>query len=388
MNELKHEQARCYLHVGKENLSGGERESLNCHLSECSVCRSYASELGTLQSTLSQVMHAQWDPLAPTRVPDKQIHGRIWRKIVQKQVLNLTSSLASGAVLLGFIVVIAWFFRPAPPVPVNVGSAGVPTRVNQTFGNMITLLNYGLNQDHFTAGDTAVLTLSWQARVVPQIAYAVSIRLQDVNDRLLAQSDGLPVNGTRPTTSWKTDEVIEDRREINLPKTLPPGQYKLVVAVYDPKTGTRLNTSDGKNAIDLTTVNIQSRVNLTFGNTITLLDFRLGQALLAAGETASITLLWQVHAVPQTSYAVFIHLQDENGRILAQSDALPLNGTRPTTNWKPDEVIEDPREIRLPGTLAPGPYKVIVGLYDPNTGARLNTNDGKDAIALTTVDVQ
>jgi hypothetical protein len=257
MNELKHEQARSYLHVGKEQLSGGERESLSRHLSECSACKSYASELGTLQSTLSQVMHAQWDPLAPTTVPDKQIQTRIRRKIVQKQVLNLTGSLASSAVLLGFIFVIAWFFRPPPPVPVNVGSAGVATRVNQTFGNTITLMNYGLNQDHFTAGDTAVLTLSWQARVVPQVSYAVSIHLLDVNDSLVAQSDGLPVNGARPTTGWKPGEVIQDRREINLPKTLLPGQYKLVVGVYDPMTGTRLNTGDGKSAIDLTTVDVQ-----------------------------------------------------------------------------------------------------------------------------------
>ena len=176
---------------------------------------------------------------------------------MQKQVLNLTSSLASGAVVLGFIVVMAWFFQPPPPIPVNPGSAGLPTQVNQTFGNTITLLGYGMSQDYYKAGDTASVTLFWQARVTPQSSYTVFIHLQDADDRLLVQSDVLPVNGARPTSGWKPDEVIEDRREINLPNPLAPGPYKLTVGMYDANTGARLNTGDGKNELTLMTLEIR-----------------------------------------------------------------------------------------------------------------------------------
>ena len=51
-------------------------------------------------------------------------------------------------------------------------------------------------------------------------------------------------------------------------------------------------------------------------------------------------------------------------------------------------MIEDQRTVRLPGSLAPGQYSLIVGVYDPNTGARLNTSDGKAALTLVTVDVR
>jgi hypothetical protein len=257
MNGLKHEQARYYLHIGRANQSGVERESLNRHLSECGDCKSYAAKFAALESALSGVMHLQWDTPKPAPATGARIQTLIRRKIVQKKVMNLTGSFASGAALLGFIVVLAWFFRPPLPGPVNTGSASVPTRVNLTFGKTITLLGFGLTQDHLTAGDTLGIALFWQARVTPQTSYAVFIHLLDENDRLLVQSDALPLNGTRPTTGWKPDEVIEDRREIQLPSNLPPGRYRLIVGLYDPSTGSRLNTSEGKDALTLKTFEIK-----------------------------------------------------------------------------------------------------------------------------------
>ncbi len=255
---LNHEQAHYYLHIGRENLGGTEQESLKRHLSECGACQSYATELSALQSTLSRVMHAQWDAVPPSVIADNEIQSRIRGKIVQKRVLNLTGSLASGAIVLGLVVLVAWFFQFPKLLPVTTGAAPVPTRVNQTFGNSITLLGFGLNQDHFVVGDTLAVTLYWQARVATQASYAVFLHLQDENDRLLVQSDALPVNGTRPTTSWKPDEVIEDRHEIKLPNSLAPGKYKLIVGLYDPNTGGRLNTGEGKDALTLATVGVSS----------------------------------------------------------------------------------------------------------------------------------
>jgi hypothetical protein len=261
MNELKHEQARYYLHVGHEYLGGAEQESLKLHLSGCRTCQSYATELDALQTTISRMMHAQWDAATPAAITENGVQRRIRRKILQKRVLNLTSSLASGAVVLGLIVVIAWFFQSPRLLPVTLGSVSVPTRVNQTFGNNITLLGFELSQDHLAAGDTLTVALYWQARVATPTSYAVFIHLQhgDEDGSLVAQRDGIPVNGTRPTTSWKPDEVIEDRQELVLPSTLAPGQYKLVLGLYDPSSGVRLNTSEGKNALTLATVDVSLR---------------------------------------------------------------------------------------------------------------------------------
>jgi hypothetical protein len=257
MKALKHEKARYYLHIGHEFLDGAEQDLLNRHLSQCGTCQSYATELDALHTTLSRVMHAHWDTLAPASPKEDRIQSRIRRKIVQQRVLNLTSSLASGAVVVGLMIVIAWFFQFPKLLPVPPGSAVVPTRVNQTFGSNITLLSFELTKDYFTAGEAVPVTLHWQVRVTTQTSYAVFIHVQDEKGGMVVQHDAIPANGTRPTTGWKPAEVIDDREELTLPGTLLPGRYELLVGLYDPITGARLNTTEGKDALVLATLNVR-----------------------------------------------------------------------------------------------------------------------------------
>jgi hypothetical protein len=66
-------------------------------------------------------------------------------------------------------------------------------------------------------------------------------------------------------------------------------------------------------------------------------------------------------------------LVDENGQIIAQSDGEPANWSRPTTGWAAGEYILDPHSLTLPESLPDGPLTYRVGLYDPATGQRLQT---------------
>jgi hypothetical protein len=44
--------------------------------------------------------------------------------------------------------------------------------------------------------------------------------------------------------------------------------------------------------------------------------------------------------------------------------------------------------LKIPGDLPAGQYRLTTGLYDELTGQRLTLPDGKDAIELTTVEVE
>ncbi|MFN2251588.1 MAG: glycosyltransferase family 39 protein [Anaerolineae bacterium] len=63
---------------------------------------------------------------------------------------------------------------------------------------------------------------------------------------MIAQHDGRPVGGSRPTTGWISGEYIVDEHELTfVDGPLPSGPMVLAVGLYDPATMDRVGTSDG-----------------------------------------------------------------------------------------------------------------------------------------------
>ncbi|MDV7390950.1 hypothetical protein RZS08_06345, partial [Arthrospira platensis SPKY1] len=90
-----------------------------------------------------------------------------------------------------------------------------------------------------------------------------------------------------------------------------------------------------------------------------------------AGASQPVTLTWAAAAPAPIDYQVFAHLrQPETGAIVAQADGPPVDGWYPTSWWEPGELVPDVREFALPADLAPGAYRLVVGLYDLAGGAR------------------
>jgi hypothetical protein len=96
-----------------------------------------------------------------------------------------------------------------------------------------------------------------------------------------------------------------------------------------------------------------------------------------------LTLYWHLPTGQvATSYTVFAQLLAEDGRLIAQSDAIPAGGARPTNEWLEGEYVTDPHQLSWRETTYSGPARLIVGLYDPLTGQRLPTADGGDHVVL------
>lgn len=96
------------------------------------------------------------------------------------------------------------------------------------------------------------------------------------------------------------------------------------------------------------------------------------------GEQAvlALDLVWRALEPTEASYQVFVHLLDAEGKILAQHDGLPQGGATPTAGWLPGEIVVDPVELSLPADRTGALARVVVGLYDRDTGARLPATDG------------
>ncbi|MBC7872140.1 MAG: hypothetical protein H7Y09_14940 [Chitinophagaceae bacterium] len=124
----------------------------------------------------------------------------------------------------------------------------------------------------------------------------------------------------------------------------------------------------------------------TFENGMTLRD------AIIYPDQLRVDLWWQIDESTADNYTISAILLDENGRLVAQIDSYAFDGARPTSTWSPDEVIYDPRSMRLAdgiSTLTPGLYNVGVKIYllnADNTFTDISTSDGQDYATIGTLE--
>lgn len=106
--------------------------------------------------------------------------------------------------------------------------------------NPIQLVDYSL-ETSWHVGQRYDITFRWRLAKVAEQDYTVFIHLRDqATGEIIAQADGPPVNGWYPTSTWALGETVEDTHVFNLPPSVGPGCYDLVVGWYEPTTGLRL----------------------------------------------------------------------------------------------------------------------------------------------------
>jgi len=94
------------------------------------------------------------------------------------------------------------------------------------------------------AGEAMPIEMHWRALKPPDADYNIFVQLLGRDGLPVAQYDGPPVGGYVPTTTWKVDEVIHDRRALVLPPATAADSYRLIVGVVNPVSGERLRLAD------------------------------------------------------------------------------------------------------------------------------------------------
>lgn len=116
-----------------------------------------------------------------------------------------------------------------------------------------------------------------------------------------------------------------------------------------------------------------------FGDQIALLDVSIPDPELHPGGHMSLDLTWQALAGMSEDYTVFVQVLDAADQLVGQVDSWPVQGTYPTSQWSPGEVVRDPYIVRLDAGLPPGDYRLHVGLYLLATLERLPVLDATGA---------
>ena len=247
----------------------------------------------------------------------------------------------------------------------------------------VSIFAYDLPGSSFGPGDTLPVTLYWKAHRPPIADYQARVRLCPANGggastcaQAVAEQTAGPAGDRYPTSHWRAGTVVRDWHDLNLSPSTPRGTYDLVVSLI--AGGRSLaeailqQVEVGGRPHSFTQPAVEQSLLMRVGDDVQLLGYTL-DSTAQPGGFLNLTLYWQALDRIPVSYTIFVHVLDSDGRIVAQQDSLPGQGSLSTTSWVKGEFITDSHQVPLDPRLAVGEYSIEVGMYDANTGARLPT---------------
>jgi hypothetical protein len=232
--------------------------------------------------------------------------------------------------------------------------------------------------------DFSLFWLGLEARREP---LQLTVRLRDATDREVAQSSGA-LFGSSSSGGW--DPGIT-RVPWTLAAPAEPGMYRLELDVDAEGQGRVPVLSRSSEPISdklyIGPFKVSSAppspeelqrtrgANIRFGDAIGLQSYSLSERVQRPGGVLNVTLYWQSAAKIDKDYTVFVHLLDASGNVRAQIDASPRGGRYPTSLWDAGEIVRDDYALALPRALAPGDYRIEIGLYAYPSLTRLTAVD-------------
>lgn len=241
-------------------------------------------------------------------------------------------------------------------------------------------------------GDALPFTWLWRAGwQKPPANLTTRLSLEDAQGKQVTSRDAL-ISIAYPPFQWQPNMYVRDWSAIRLPANIADGAYtlKLAVARDNELLGSTI-LPFVPTVVDLGKIEIKNRARVmtapaiarardaAFDNKIKLLGYDVKSD--TQQKSAQVILYWRALAQMNTSYTVFVHLLDAQGKVIAAGDAVPGNGDFPTTGWIEDEYITDAHTLSLENVPA-GSYPIEIGVYDPVTGARLKTTNSADRLLL------
>ncbi|MEM8859396.1 MAG: DUF2079 domain-containing protein [Chloroflexota bacterium] len=102
--------------------------------------------------------------------------------------------------------------------------------------------------------------------------------------------------------------------------------------------------------------------------------------LLAPNQTLRVTLYWRAINKPVGNRTVSVRVTDETEWVVAQQDATPSNGRRPTVVWEPGWYFRDVYYLTVPEGTTLGVKNLTLLLYDSSTQERIPFDLGDELI--------
>lgn len=168
---------------------------------------------------------------------------------------------------------------------------------------------------------------------------------------------------------WQAGDIWRVYQRIYLPASLSAGNYQVSVLLNGESIAlAKMEITEPERNFELPA--IENNLTANWQNGIQI----LGYEQLENG----FAFYWQPQEFIPESLRLFVQVQDENGQIIAVSDGVPIDWTRPTSGWYPQEIIRTEHRFEN----LPEIYTLLVGWYRPATGERIFLDNGSDNLTI------
>lgn len=285
--------------------------------------------------------------------------------------------LAVGSVLLAVRMTV-------PVTQSRLDRGGLPevaTRQDQPFEGGLTLLGATLAEETLSADEELRVDLLWLARATPAVSYRMTVLLRGADGQVWSPAGTVRPRGYEdppPTVVWQPGAYIYDPHVVTLAPGTPPGDYEVIVAVFDAETlaaASRLDTDNQPAGSDY----VLGAVTVTRPKVVPSLKelevpggtlqsccgvglwaMAADREIGAPGDVVAVRWVWEALEAPGENVEVVLELMADGGGVLHQWRLPPVTAWWPTSAWVPGDRWVGRHVVRLPGDLDSGSYALQV----------------------------
>jgi 4-amino-4-deoxy-L-arabinose transferase-like glycosyltransferase len=248
------------------------------------------------------------------------------------------------------------------------------------FGGTITLFGYRIEPRVAHPGDTIWVTLCWQSGGPLEEALPYGVHIVDQDDAKIGERNTHPGLGMYPTLYWQAGVAFCDHVRVPLSREArTPEVYRVTLRYFHEDTlavvpATFADGTTGEMVV-LGEVAVLPRqwpstgpIQYYLGDELTVTSLEM--VALPSSDHLAVHVRWFAPDSVTRDYTAFVHVLDQDGQLVAQTDVRPLEGRFPTSYWPSGAVVEDTLTVPLAG-LPPGNYRVLFGMYESQTVNRL-----------------
>lgn len=214
------------------------------------------------------------------------------------------------------------------------------------------------------------LNMRWLWRANDTTSTELEARLVWLNEEseMLASAPFVPLVNGYPASLWQADDVWRGQHRVYVPGNLNSGLYTVAVQIDDTYiTVGEMRVTTPERVYERPQV--ENALDAKWENGIALIGYDT--------SVTEVTLYWETGTQINTSLRLFVHVLDADERIVAQTDNVPVDWTRPTTGWAVSEFIVTVHDF---ADVALADYELRIGWYDPLTGDRTVLLNGDDSL--------